>query len=609
MDWNSTGHLHIIRNIRTPPHINQLGEMPAQEQSQELLMTERFNPYTAVYLSLVMFRFCLCFIFLISILTFSSHAQLISTEIYETEEDLREGLELGLLTFDQYLELLDMIQSKLYPASEEADKLFFVPDVSSVDVSQIKLKDQDVDLNQKIGSFLADGKKEGRPLFSGKLAWRLYEKFQEEGETESYLLCEITNRDRMIWRIEADQEVNSSEAVLSRGNLRVRKRFIKFLLPQYSSEVILGNFDKRIGLGLNVGYHPLIGYTSTSDLKSEDTFLYPALGRYNGIYGESELKSFSVLVFYSKNKREEIENRIGAFDLSFVIKNMQVGFCLSEGELKNIENKNVFKDDCKSLHFDLKLKPIKFSGEYALLSDQKSGLAFDLYSHRKPYSFDFSWWRYEDDFIHPHGGGISNPDYETINLEDIDYQYRSRQAGERGVFFKSRYRILDELSLNFSYNQWRERSYLSDKMKFRVGAGYKFSPSFSFTFYQLWTDYDVEDEEIDRKTSSLNLFFSPHYNWDFNLIANYRSTTNKDYGDLRLKIMTQALSPFDLVLWLKYNDPNFTHSSDGYLSFHIQEKVQFFDNYFVSAEYITKFYQDESKVDTKAVRVKMEALW
>jgi len=348
--------------------------------------------------------FILSLILLTSFLTFSSYAQLISSEIYETEEDLLEGLQQGYLTLDQYLELLDMIQSKLLPTSDETDKLFFIPDVSSVDVSQVKAKDQDIDLNQKIGSFLAERKKKGRPLFSGKLVWRLYEKFsaggrsayggQEGGETENYLFCEIKNGGRMIWHIEADQEVNSSEAILSRSTLRVRKRFFKFLLPEYSSEVILGNFDKRIGLGLNVGYHPLFAYTSGSDLKFEDSFLYPALGRYNGVYGESEFKSLSVLVFYSKNKREEIENRISAFDLSFLSKNLEVGFCLSEGELKNIENKNTFPDDCRSLHFNLKLKSIKFSGEYALLSSQKSGLAFDLYSHRKPYSFDFSWWRY-----------------------------------------------------------------------------------------------------------------------------------------------------------------------------------------------------------------------
>ncbi len=566
-----------------------------------------------------MFRFFLSLLFLTSILTFSAQAQLISSEIYETEEDLLEGLQQGYLTLDQYLELLDMIQSKLYPASKEADKLFFIPDVSSVDVSQIKTNDQDVDLNQKIGSFLAEREKKRRPLFSGKLVWKLYEKFsaggrsayggQEEGETESYLFCEIMNGERMIWHIEADQKENSSEAILSRGTFRVRKRFFKFLLPPYSTELILGNFDKRIGLGLNVGYHPLFGYTSTPDLKSEDTFLYPALGRYNGIYGESELKSFSVLAFYSNNKREEIENRIGAFDLSFSSKNVHVGFCLSEGELRNNENKKTFNDDCNSLHFNLKLKSVKFSGEYALLSSQKSGLAFDLYSSKKSYSFDFSFWRYDDDFIHPHGGGISNPDYETIYLDKIDYDYRSRQAGERGIFFKSRYRILDKLKLNFSYNQWRERSYLPDKMKFRVGTGYKFSPNFSFAIYQLWTDYDVEDEEIDRKTSSLNLFISPHHKLDFYFIANYRSSTDKDYGDLRLKIRTVAVSPFDFVLWLKYNDPNFSRSSDGYFSFHVQERVRFFENYFVSAEYITKFYQDESKVDTKAVRIKMEALW
>jgi hypothetical protein len=316
-----------------------------------------------------------------------------------------------------------------------------------------------------------------------------------------------------------------------------------------------------------------------------------------------------MVAFYSRNKREEIENRIGAIDLSFGKKKLNAGLCFSEGELRNVENGTILADDCRSLHFDLKLKPVTLSGEYALLSSKKAGLAFELYSSRKYYSFDFSWWRYEDQFIHPHGGGISNPDYESVYLGEIDYTYRSRQAGERGVFFKSRYRIIERITLDFSYSRWKERSNLPDKMKLRLGAGYKFSRDFSFTVYQLWTDYCVDDEQIDRRTSSLNLFLSPHRKLDFNLIANYRTTSSKEYGDLRLKIRTQALSPFDFVLWLKYNDPNFSRSSDGYFSFHVQEKVRFFKNYLVSAEYITKYYQDESKVDTKAIRIKIEALW
>jgi hypothetical protein len=69
------------------------------------------------------------------------------------------------------------------------------------------------------------------------------------------------------------------------------------------------------------------------------------------------------------------------------------------------------------------------------------------------------------------------------------------------------------------------------------------------------------------------------------------------------------ISHFDFTLWLKYNDSNFSKSKDGYFSFHVQEELRFFKNYFVSAEYITKFYQDENEANTKAVRIKMEAVW
>ena len=541
------------------------------------------------------------FIFLTFILTFSSQAQIVSSEIYETEEDLQEGLELGLLTFDQYLELLDLIQSKIMPTTEEADKLFFVPDVSPGDISQIQNKEkEDILLNQRTDPFLSESQKR-RPGLSGRLVWKFHEEFQEKDETDNYLNLEIANKNKLIWRMEADKEINQ--------DFRIRKRFLRVSFPEYSSQVIIGNFDKKIGLGLIVGYHPHFEYSSSSDLKPQDSFLYPTLGRYNGIYGESKFDFFSILVFYSKNKREKIEDQITAFDLNFFNKEIKLGLCVSEGKLKNILNKNSFQDNCQSLHFDCKLKSIKLSGEYALLSNKKRGRAFNFSSAQRPYRVDFSWWNYDDGFVHPFGGGLSNPDYETIYLEKIDYDYRSRQAGERGIFFKSRYQFFHRLNLNFSYTQWREMKDLPQKMKFKLGFGYAFSKSFSFLIYQLWTDYELETKGIDQKVSSVNLFYCPRKNFDLRFIANYKTQDKKNYGDFQLKVRTEMISPFDFTLWLKYNDPNFSKSSDEYFSFHVQEKIRFFKNYFVSAEYISKFYQDENKVDTKAVRIRMETVW
>jgi len=553
--------------------------------------------------------FILPFIFLTFILAFSSHAQLISSEIYETEEDLQEGLELGLLTFDQYLELLDLIQSKLTPSSEEVDKLFFVPDVSRGDISRIKDKrNEDILLSQKTDSFLSENKKE-KPGLSGKCIWRFYEGLQETDKTDNYLSLEIANKNNLVWRMDAEQKTNQE--------LRIKKRSLRIFYPRYSTQVIVGNFDKKIGLGLNVGYHPHFAYSSSSDLKPKDSFLYPTLGRYNGIYAESKFDFFSILVFYSKNKREQIEDQITAFDLNFLNKGIKLGLCVSEGKLKNIENKGSFHDDCQSMHFDWRLKSIKLSGEYALLSNKKSGRALDFFSGGKPYRVDFSWWSYDDGFVHPFGGGVSNPDYESIYLEKIDYTYRSRQAGEKGIFFKSQYLLFDRLNLDFAYTQWKEAEDLPEKMKFKLGCGYAFSKSFSFLIYQLWTDYDLETRGIDRKVSSVNLFFSRIKNFDLRFIANYkieqseirRTEDQKNYGDFQVKLRTQMISPFDFTFWLKYNDPNFSKSSDRYLSFHIQEKIRFFENYFISAEYVSKFYQDESKVDSKSVRIRTEIVW
>jgi hypothetical protein len=571
--------------------------------------SERSRVVTTLSLSKGGIFIVIFFILLLFILTFSSQAQIVSSEIYETEEDLQEGLELGLLTFDQYLELLDLIQSKITPTTEEADKLFFVPDVSPGDISQIQSREkEDILLNQRTDPFLSESQKKRLGL-SGRLVWRFYEESQEEDKTNDYFNLEIASKNNttdftspnLIWRMEADKETNQ--------DFRIRKRFLGISFPKYSSQVIVGNFDKRIGLGLNIGYHPHFEYSSSSDLRPKDSFLYPTLGRYNGIYGESKFDFFSILVLYSQNKREQIEDKITAFDLNFLNRGIELGLCVSKGSLRNILNKNSFQDNCQSLHFDCKLKSIKLCGEYALLSNKKSAQAFNFFSAQRPYRVDFSWWNYDDGFVHPFGGGLSNPDYETIHLERIDYDYRCRQAGEKGIFLKSQYQLFNRLNLNFSYTQWRETRNLPEKMRLKLGCGYALSKSFSFLIYQLWTDYELETKEIDRKVSSVNLFYCPRKNFDLRFIANYKTQDQKNYGDFQLKIRTQMIPHFDYTLWLKYNDPNFSKFSDEYFSFHIQEKIGFFKNYFVSAEYISKLYQDENKVGTKAVRIRMETLW
>ena len=551
----------------------------------------------------------LTLLFLIIIFSSCSYAQMISSEIYETEEDLLEGLESGALTFEQYLELLDLIRNNVTPLSPEADKLLTIPDVSGIDILQAETQNQEIDLNQRVGAFLETKEERTSHLFSGKAAWRFYQKFHEQSEAENLFSCSVTDGKNITGYIETAQQAGTSSSLLTTNDMVVRRRFLAFQFPQYKTSITLGNFDKRIGWGLNVGYHYLFGYSDDTDLQYKDSFIYPSRGRHNGILVESSQRSISVMTFYSKNRQEQIADQIGALDVSWKSKSTNVGLCLSKGELKNVDINESIKDDCGSIHFDFKLRSLRFSGEYALLSNQKSGMAFNLYSYRRSLSFDFTGWNYLNGFIHPHGGGFSNPDYESIYLEKIDYSYKSRQAGERGILFKSRYRMINKLSFYFSFNQWKERSYLQDKMRLKVGTGYDFSKKVALLLSHQWSDTDMEDEIIDKNVTTLDMFFSPGRELDFNLISNYRRDENKDYGDLRFKINTLLLSPFNFTLWMKYNDPNFSHTADEYFSFQLQERLEFSENCFASVEFITKFYQDEEKVDTRAARVRMEISW
>jgi hypothetical protein len=546
----------------------------------------------------------LIFLLLIILLSDPTLTQSVSTELYETEEDLKDGLERGDLTYDEYLELLDLIRFKIRIDSEDTTRLFFIPDVTTTDAFlPLMFRPRVLSPLNKAIPFIQSIPKR-KPGLKGELVWQIYQKIDETQKAESYAILKLKDK-RFSFNLRMEQDESK--------RLETQKRSFKLSNIWKSSDVTLGNFEKRIGLGLNLGYHPLFKYGLDDSININDSFLYPIRGRYNGILLESKFNFFRPNLIYSKNRFGDLEDALFALDLNFTHKRSKIGIILTKAKLSNSSTKSFFRDNCQSIYLNLNWKNLRLESEYALVWNNEKGFALNLDTRKKPYRMSIYFWWYSSQFVHPHGGGPSNSDYETISiLDDLDFSYRSKQKGERGLLFKSTYPLSQDLFLDFAFNQWRKNPDSDESLRLKIGGGYNLSENILTQLHFLWSD----DLNLSG-TDYFNLTWDWVYTfWDvthLRLKANYKSrkltSGIKDYGDIQLKLGEFRVFPFDFNLWLKYTDPDFSISQNSYWNLYFEERLFFFEGIAVSVKYLAKFYQTKEKDNIHAVRIRWEIEW
>ena len=531
--------------------------------------------------------------------------QSVSNELYETEEDLKEGLENGDLTYDEYLELLDLIRSKVNIDSEDTTRLLFIPDVTAMELTEPPApKTRNLRPLDRTIPFLKT-LPERKTGLKGEFVWQTYQKIEEGKEAESFAILRIQNGKRFSFDLRVEQ--NESR------RFETQKRSLKLLNLWNSSSLILGNFDRKIGLGLNIGYHPLFSYSLGDTVNVNDSFLYPIQGRYNGLFLESKFKTFRPGFMASKNRFGSLKDKVYALDLGFIHKRSKVGILLSKAELRNSSTGNFFRDDCGSAYLDLFWKNLRLSSEYAMMWNNEKGFALNFAATRRFHRVSGYFWWYSAEFVHPHGGGVSNPDYESIDiLDDLDFSYRSKQRGERGILLKTSYQLFSNLSFDFALNQWRKNPLSGESLKLKTGGRYRVTENLLTELHLLWTD-DLEVSKTD--------YFSLSWDWVYSFVdepylrlrSNYRTrkleTRTKDYGDIQIRIGDLDIFPFRMNVWLRYADPDFSISRNSYWNLYFEEKLCFVEHCFLSVRYLAKLHQTEHKTDLHAVRLRWEMEW
>ena len=524
------------------------------------------------------------YLFILLLVPFSlTFSQSISSQLYENEEDLGEGLLSGDLTYTEYLELLDLLHEGVGSSSPQKDRLLFLPDFTQSEMEQLtdssgtKLYPEGtVPIYSTAGSFfLPKILSQAR----GRISLQSRQRFDQDYSYD-FVLAKFKVRERFLFQFELQREGTSDP--------QVKKRSLEILNLGYVKRIILGSFDEKIGLGLNIGYHPFL---RAEQEDNQSSFLYPISGRFNGILIQSDFGFFQPEIILSKNKKGALSQDLWALNLSASFRGLNFGLLRSEGRLKNVSS---FYDRNLSFYLKGTKGKLALSSEYSLLNNGATGWASVLVFRDEPALMELSGWSYSNNYVHLFGAGPSNPDYILSEIGEVEYEYPSREKGEKGVMLKSAYRLSSRYSLNFSYSQWEASPFSPLKLRQKIGLKMILAEKLKTGLDYLYSSSDLEGEAGSQHLISSTFISGPLKDILFRLITRYgkkKSTVTseeKSSFEFQLRSDFQKPSPFLLTLWARYKDNDLSKGEDSYWDFRLQERLSFFNRSIFYGEYFIK---------------------
>ncbi|MCJ7507827.1 MAG: hypothetical protein MUO85_03735, partial [candidate division Zixibacteria bacterium] len=336
----------------------------------------------------------------------SAHGQTISPEVFENQEDLKDALEKGVISYEEYLEFSELMSDKIKLDSDEKYKLLIIPGISWGDL--VQKKEELYPQEEKISGFV----KEPESKVNATVTWQTYQKLKEEEGLSNRFSFRLSHKKFFDFNGEFSQEGERS--------LVTRRRSIQFFLPKESFGLTVGNYDRRFGLGINIGYYSFLNYIRDDTLGAQDQFLYPLRARYNGFLAEYQSNRIQTSIFYSANRWSDFMDWLWGGDLSWSFQKMDLGATFSWAKMKRVGHPESYEDRCISLHLQTNFKCTNLLAEYARMLEAGEGVGLVFLSETKNYSLDWSFWNYASNFIHLHNGGPSQSDYESTKIEGID---------------------------------------------------------------------------------------------------------------------------------------------------------------------------------------------
>jgi hypothetical protein len=392
--------------------------------------------------------------------TFITASEL-STDVYPSEDELREALELGLIDEDRYAVLLDILREGIDSTNaylfEEIPGLPAPTDDSVV-----------TDLSNEQARAFRSERSPGRMV--ARITHRYYQELEREG------------RGRYRTSVVVQPTANLEIAARIERSLSGRERVTGRSLHYHSTdgpvrEIVIGSFSKRLGLGMAAGYRGKL--LCCSDRLDTESGLFPDYGGFNGAEITIHTRGWGIASIVSATRDDDFRLVTAATEATREWGRLRAGIVAARNNVIRRRDHAAISDVKLGPTATLRYRKGVAGAEMIGQFDYRPGFAGFVVSgyHRDARArIYYRAWRYTERYLDLSGGSPSGPLSARDTIPEIGLYFGSRRTGTTGGSVRLLVSLTDRLSLEPAavvsvYNRDTLRT------EYIVAASHKLSPA------------------------------------------------------------------------------------------------------------------------------------
>lgn len=516
----------------------------------------------------------------------------LSTRVFPSEDEVRQALELDIITYEQYDRLMDIIQTGIAPTDwyllNEIPNLLYVD--SATHSAATALVDEQRDSFQRSPSALhgewslrvaSELDEDSRSRYRSRVALS----FGEHWSGSLRLHREYTGRERFVGR---DIEYRSGEGLIRR--------------------LTLGTFSRRFGLGTVVGYPgKRLSYSSHVNAES---FICPDYGGFNGIALEMATRRWTIEGMTTLIRNDQFRMETAALMAGRPVGRLRPAVMLATHRVTNRLTRSESNHWKGALHLDYRYRSGRIRGELTGQFGQHQDFAAVAEGQHKFLNagLSFSGWMYGERFEALTTGSRSASISRQVTQAETGLCYSDRRAGQRGVMLKT----IGSFSAKWLLTAAFERAgYSRDTSLTEILGGLecRYTPGLAFRAdyqYKNRTKLDAAESadysehclraESRFETGGLN---ARAY------IARTFSDRQADYWSLFCRATVRFRNGMEVRAWSDLG--RMTGTGIHYWYGFVQQTQQLFENVYVSTKFMHRYNHDSSQQHISIIELELTA--
>jgi hypothetical protein len=437
---------------------------------------------------------------------------------------------------------------------------------------------------------------------SGFLRSRRYQKLEEDGDTKSYWQLKSTIDPR--WSVDARFRRDYQ------GNNAWSKRSLIYHDNKGPiTEMIIGNYTARFGLGLTVGYRGRLLAKDESPIPEQ--FAFPEYGSFNGLYIEGGRKRDAVrmLLHYDRNDSHDFR---------------AAGVCLMQSQeafrwegialaavIKNRSSRIRYNHYKVGTFFQYSKKSYGAALEASLgkgLSAMVPAVVLEAMFKTENIGLKFSAWHYDHRFVNLTGGGRAGSYYQTVAIDTVAFDFRDKRVDQRGILLKST-TVFDRnvtADLSFSFygrNPGENAVEIIGGVDFPINGISGLTLDYETCRKQTPVDVLSEDEfRAGCRVKSEKLFLRSYLGYNV-------SKTDDKCISLFARLKTEQKNFGLIEVWFNVDRINYERSRIDYFYGYVMETVRLSQAVEFSAKYAHRYSRNYSEREQSTLVLEAKFLW